>query len=42
MRMSKKETTNTAFNIVNEFDKNQLSDIFYHYGEEKKFKKNCK
>ena len=35
MRMSKKETSTTAFNIVNEFDKNQLSDIFYYYGEEK-------
>ena len=42
MRMSKNETTITALSIINEFDKNQLSDIFYYYGEEKKFKKNCK
>ena len=39
MRMCKNEITNTAFNIVNEFDKNQLSDIFYYYGEEKNSKK---
>ena len=39
MRMCKNETTNTALSIINEFDKNQLSDIFYYYGEEKNSKK---
>ena len=39
MRMCKNETTSTALSIINEFNKSQLSDIFYYYGEEKNSKK---
>ena len=35
MRMDNKRKEITAKEIVNEFSENQLSEIFYYYGEEK-------
>ena len=42
MRMDIENLDLTAQKIINEFDQHNLSDIFYYYGEEKKFKTNSK
>ena len=41
MRMNKNNNI-TAKTVVNEFSERELSDIFYHYGEEKNSRKIAK
>ena len=41
MRMNKNNFI-TAKTVVNEFSERELSDIFYHYGEEKNSRKIAK
>ena len=39
MRMDQKDLKITAKQIINNFNQKQLSDIFYHYGDEKNSRK---
>ena len=42
MRMDKINTKLTAETIINEYDENELSDIFFYYGEERNSRKIAK